>query len=190
MLAKGLDWYNPDTYAREAMAQLGCTLEEANSLAWKHGKDSLENAIKQGSNYVFETTLGANTIPKLLREAAKTHHVQMWFCGLESAELHIQRVANRVASGGHNIPEEKIRERWEKSRANLVGLIPYLTKLQVFDNSPNASPGQRAPVPKLLLDLEQKVVKFPDKADPTALAALPEWAKPLIQAAFDLAGIP
>ena len=103
----GLTWFNPDSYARELIIQLGVRLEEANSRAWQHSRLQLEAALTQGTNYAFETTLGAKTIPDLLAQTVETHQVVMIFCGLSSAEQHIERVRFRVANGGHDIPREQ-----------------------------------------------------------------------------------
>jgi len=149
----GLTWFNPDSYARELIAQLGVSLEEANSRAWQYGRLQLEEAIARVKNYSFETTLGARTIPELLARAAKTHDVVMIFCGLSSPEQHIERVRFRVANGGHDIPQNKIRERWVGSRANLIKLLPQLARLQVFDNSAQALPGEEIPDPVLLMEM-------------------------------------
>ena len=101
MLAdQGLHWFNPDTHARNLLKQLSLPLEEANSRAWTHGKVALESAMANRTNHAFETTLGGATMTRLLVEAAQTHAVVMIFCGLTSPELHIERVAQRVALGG------------------------------------------------------------------------------------------
>ncbi|MGH8235591.1 MAG: AAA family ATPase [Steroidobacteraceae bacterium] len=185
-----LTWFNPDSYARELMARLGLTLEEANAAAWQFGREQLEEAIAKGKNFAFETTLGANTIPRLLAQASATHDVVMWFCGLESAELHIQRVKARVASGGHGIPEAKIRERWDGSRRNLIRLLPHLAHLQVFDNSAQAARGQPIPVPVLLLEMVNGKMLSPDPADVHELAKIPEWAMAVVEAAIRLQQLP
>ncbi|MHC1481789.1 hypothetical protein ACYJW8_16265, partial [Frateuria aurantia] len=83
-------------------------------------------AMAEGSDFAFETTLGGNTIPRLLREACDHHKVAIWFCGLATVELHIARVAARVAAGGHDIPVEKIHARFDSARENLLDLLPYL----------------------------------------------------------------
>ena len=184
----GLAWFNPDTFARELVAQLGLTPEEANARAWNLGRERLEAAIAQGANYAFETTLGANTIPALLARAASSHDVVMIYCGLSSPEQHMARVRARVARGGHSIPEAKIRERWTASRANLIQLLPKLTRLQVFDNSAEALPGEEIADPVLVLELSSGEPIFPQPDDLTALAATPQWARPIVQAAIDLLG--
>ena len=85
---------------------------------------------------VDEPREGAADLP-----GARTHDVVVLFCGLASLELHLLRVAQRVEAGGHAIAEQKIRERWVASRANLIKLLPHLARLQVFDNSAQAAPG-------------------------------------------------
>ena len=182
----GLAWFNPDSYARLLMRETGCSQEEANSVSWSFGRDKLVHAIQHGLNFAFESTLGAQTIPNLLKEAARTHDVKILFCGLNSVELHLERVALRVARGGHDIPEGKIRERWERSRANLVALLPYLKSLQVYDNSISVLPGQAIPQPVLVLDFDRSEVIHPSRTDAAALSLVPDWAKPIIQAAFEL----
>jgi predicted ABC-type ATPase len=184
LLDEGLDWYNPDRYAAAMMRELGLGLAEANGRAWHHGKSLLERAIDTGSSFAFETTLGGSTITRLLREAANTHDVLMLYCGLASPELHVARVAQRVAHQGHPIPEQKIRERWITSRSNLVQLLPVLSRLQVFDNSQSVEPGQDIPDPPLVLEFEGGRVVFPDALSHEALAAVPAWAQPILEAAI------
>jgi predicted ABC-type ATPase len=181
----GLTWFNPDSYARELITQLGVSLEEANARAWQHSRLQLEAALTQGTNYVFESTLGAKTIPDLLARAVETHQVVMIFCGLSSPEQHIERVRFRVANGGHDIPESKIRERWVGSRANLIRLLPHLAQVQVFDNSAQAAPGESIPNPVLVLEMNEGRMVFPDPGDAHALAETPAWARPVLQAAIE-----
>lgn len=184
LLDEGLDWYNPDRYAADLARQLGVSLEEANGRAWQHGRTLLERATASAGNHAFETTLGGNTIARLLREASRTHDVLMLYCGLASPELHIARVAQRVAHKGHPISDHKIRERWNTSRSNLVQLLPVLARLQVFDNSRSVRPGQDIPDPALVLELEVGRVILPDVQSREALAAVPVWAQPILEAAI------
>lgn len=186
LVEHGLTWFNPDSYARELMAQLSVNLAEADAHAWEHGRQQLEAAIANGTNYAFETTLGAKTIPEMLAKATHTHDVVMLFCGLSSPEQHIARVRSRVASGGHDIPENKIRERWIGSRANVIKLLPRLAHLQVFDNSAEAAPGEDIPDPVLVLEMIDGRIVFPEPDDVTAFRATPEWARPIVQAAIEL----
>lgn len=181
----GLTWFNPDSFARELVAQLGLSVHEANARAWEFGRSQFEAAITNGTNYAFETTLGAKTIAAMLLQAAGTHDVMMIFCGLESVQLHLQRVQARVASGGHAIAEAKIRERWVSSRLNLLKLMPQLTRLQVFDNSAQVAAGQDIPQPLLVMEMVRGALLYPQPGDASALHAMPEWVRPMIQAAIE-----
>jgi predicted ABC-type ATPase len=180
----GLSWFNPDTFAREIMSATALDQETANSYAWHEGMRRLEEAIVKKSNYAFETTLGGATVAKNILRGAKTHDVLIWFCGLSSPELHIERVKNRVAAGGHHIPEEKIRERYPLAQSNLIMLMPHVAHLTVYDNSKAASSDGTLPDPLPLLEMEHGKVLFPDGADVEALRRVPEWAKPILEAAL------
>ena len=178
----GRTWFNPDDYARDLLAASGCSPMEANAEAWQEGMRRLETAIKERRPHAFETTLGGNSIPAKLREASATHDVLMWFCGLDSPEHHLARVQQRVARGGHDIPEAKIRERYVASITNLIALLPQLARLQVYDNSIDAIPGQPMPNPRLLLQLDHDRITWP--RDVQALHQIPDWAKPILESAL------
>jgi predicted ABC-type ATPase len=132
-------------------------------------------------NFAFETTLGGRTITALLESAlAAGAEVRIWYVGLSSPELHIARVRRRVARGGHDIPENKIRERYDQSRLNLIRLMPKLTELRVYDNSREAYPRDgAAPEPILILHLARDSIVRVCK-----LADAPEWAKPILREAL------
>ncbi len=176
--------FNPDTIAhkiRTLHPDISLTL--ANAHAWQIGKSLLEQAIAERKDYRFETTLGGRTITHLLQEAALDgHRLHVWFCGLDSPELHLRRVRARVARGGHDIPEDKIRERWNGSRENLIRLLAHIHHLRVYDNSIEADPAQGLP-PRPVLMLEMKRRKI---TAPPDLSGAPDWAKPIIAAAIRL----
>lgn len=182
----GRSWFNPDDYARDLLATFECSQAQANGEAWQEGMRRLEAAIAERRDYAFETTLGGNSIPARLHEAAASHDLLIWFCGLDSPEHHIARVRQRAARGGHDIPEGKIRERWVSSIVNLIGLLARLARLQVYDNSLDAVIGQAMPNPRLLLQLQSGLIVHP--ADIGALRRAPDWAKPILEATLLLAG--
>jgi predicted ABC-type ATPase len=178
----GVPFFDPDAAARQILAASpGVTQTQANAAAWQQGRRLLERAIAERLDFAFETTLGGNTITALLEKAAASGiEVRVWYVGLESAELHIARVRARVARGGHDIPEARIRERYNRSRLNLIRLLPRLTELRVYDNSKDADPHTGvAPEPLLiLLVVGGKITASCD------LALTPGWAKPIVAAAI------
>ena len=161
----------------------GITREEASSAAWYQGKRLLERAISERLDYSFETTLGGHTIAALLHQAlSEKIEVRIWYVGLASPELHIARVRSRVLAGGHDIPEAKIRERYNNSLLNLVDLMPKLTELRVYDNSEEGDPRKGiAPQPRLLLHMDHGKIK--DLCD---LITAPDWARPILATALKL----
>jgi predicted ABC-type ATPase len=182
LLHHGVEYFNPDEAAKRIRAANPTIIQnDANSAAWHEGKRLLERAITERLNFAFETTLGGNTIPALLERAMESGiEVRVWYVGLDTPELHITRVHSRVERGGHDIPEVKIRERYHRSRLNLVRLIRKLTELRVYDNSEEADPHTGAiPKPVLVLHLDKgKVVASCD------LTTVPEWTKPILFAAL------
>ena len=180
----GADYYNPDQAARALRAaHPGLSLAEANAEAWQQGRRLLERAIAEGLDFAFETTLGGNTIVRLLSEAAtKGIEVYIWYVGLSSPELHIARVQSRVRRGGHDIPERDIRRRYEHSRLNLIHVLPRLAALRIWDNSKDADPAAgKTPAPVLVLHMERGKI-----LNPSDLAKAPDWAKPIVAAALRL----
>lgn len=179
----GLGWFNPDTCAR-LLVQAGWPQAEANAQAWQHGVDLIDRALAAGYSHAFETTLGGDTMTAKIAAAARTHDVLIWFCGLSSPEQHIARVAARVAEGGHDIPEARIRERWVQAPLNLIGLMPKLSELRVYDNSAEAPRGTPVADPLPLLHLLAGRVQYPLTL--AELQRTPGWAKPIVQAARTL----
>jgi predicted ABC-type ATPase len=178
----GAVYFNPDDATRRILAaNTQATLPEANAAAWRQGKRLLERAIAARLDYMFETTLGGETFAGLLSGAAAAGlEVRVSYVGLASPELHVARVAARVAKGGHGIPEAAIRRRYDKGREHLVELLPALTELKVYDNSVEADPDAgAAPRPTLVLHLAKGRIRRMCSA-----AEVPEWAKPIVAAAL------
>lgn len=177
----GADYFNPDELTRRLLeAQPGLTLAQANIIAWNEGKHLLECAIEDKLDLAFETTLGGNTIPALLERAVESGlNVRVWYVGLATAELHIARVRARVAKGGHDIPEDKIRERFDRGPKNLIRLLPKLTSLRLYDNSEDGAPEREGPNLKLILHLHEGRIE-----EMLSLKEVPQWAQPIVAAAL------
>ena len=75
----------------------------------------------------------------LVRKAqARGYQVRLVFFWLESSELAIQRVAERVSKGGHNIPSDVIHRRYKAGISNLFNLFMKEVDLwTIYDNSNN-----------------------------------------------------
>jgi predicted ABC-type ATPase len=182
----GGEYFNPDEAARLIRARdPGLSQAQANGAAWRQGVRLLERAIAERRTFAFETTLGGRTITASLERALSAGlEVRVWYIGLSSPELHMARVRARVARGGHDIPEARIRARYDSGRLNLIRLLPTLTELRVYDNSAEADPHAGvAPEPRPILHTIRGKV-----ASSCPLAETPEWAKPILAAALTRGG--
>jgi len=184
--AAGVTCFNPDDAAREAIGVASASghalsRTEANAWAWHEGVKRLRRAIAERGNYALETTLGGDTIVGLLLQAvASGLAVNVWFVGLDSVELHVARVRQRVARGGHDIPRADIERRYLRGRLNLIRLLPDLHQLLLHDNSAQADIGGSTKVhPRRLLRAVDGVI-----IEPSDLSATPSWAKPIVAAAL------
>jgi predicted ABC-type ATPase len=114
--------------------------ENPESAAMQAGRLTLERLrvlADVRADFAFETTLSARTFAPFLRQCqAKGYLVSLIFFWLQNVELAVERVAQRVASGGHSIPEADIRRRYERGKRNLTELyLPLCHDWLVYDNS-------------------------------------------------------
>ena len=86
-----------------------------------------------------------------------------------------------MKKGGHDIPEDKIRDRYDRSRLNLVRLLPHLTELVVYDNSTERDPDLNDE-PELFLILHIRDGRIKEMCK---LSQVPHWAKPIVVAAME-----
>jgi len=134
-----------------------------------------------GLNHAFETTLGGTTTTRLLKQAGgQGMKIRIVYVGLNSIELHRQRVEARANRGGHPIDESIIRARLTRNKENLIRLLLVLHELRLYDNSNTVDvAANQAPAPELLLHLLGGSV-MGGSGD---IARIPDWAKPVIVAA-------
>lgn len=180
---RGGAYFNPDEATKRFLeTNPEMSQADANSAAWYQGKRLLQRAVSERLAFAFETTLGGATIIKLLNDAMNAGmKVHVAYVGLQTAELHIARVRARVARGGHDIPEQKIRERYDTSRQHLIALLPRLASLNVYDNSIETPPIQARP--NLLPILSMESGEITHMAHPQSV---PAWAKSIVMAAITI----
>lgn len=88
-------------------------------------------------DFAIETTLASRSLaPRVWRLQEIGYEFQLLFFWLNSPELNIQRVAERVRSGGHHIPEDVIRRRYVAGLKNFFSLyMPLADTWGAYDNS-------------------------------------------------------
>jgi predicted ABC-type ATPase len=124
---------DPDREAR----QLRPDNPEAAAIAG--GKQAIKRArtyLDNDQSFAVETTLSGNTYLRMMAEAkSRGWQVNLIYVGVDNLQISIERVAQRVAAGGHNVPEEDIRRRYTRSLANLPIAIRQADSASIFDNS-------------------------------------------------------
>ncbi len=109
LIAAGLSPFNPESLALQAGRLM---LERIEALA------------KAGEDFGFETTLaGRSWLPLLHRLRRLGYRLHLFFLWLPTPELAIDRVQERVRSGGHSIPDEVVRRRFGRGLPDLLQRI-------------------------------------------------------------------
>lgn len=123
-IAKGLSPFNPEGVAIEAGRLMLKRIDEL---------------LSAGESFSIETTLSTKSYINLVKKAHELGYmVHLLFFWLDCVDLAKRRVAARVASGGHNIPEPVIERRYKAGIKNLLALFMNEVDIWVvYDNSNN-----------------------------------------------------
>lgn len=97
----------------------------------------IDKCVSESKSFTFETTLsGVSYVKKIDSQKKKGYEIILYYFSLPSVEMAIDRVKARVAQGGHNIPKDVIKRRFDKSMKNLDLLFkPVVDSWVVFDVS-------------------------------------------------------
>ena len=95
-----------------------------------------EYLLEHRMDFSFETVLSTPRNLLLIQRAHDAgYYIRVMFVLTRDSSINVERVAQRVKKGGHDVPEEKIHSRYEKSLKNLKNLHKLVDDLWVFDNS-------------------------------------------------------
>lgn len=128
------EYVNADTIAQ------GLSAFAPETAALKAGRimlDRLNELANERRDFAFETTLATRFYAKWLETLqSKGYHVHLVFLWLSFPALAIERVAERVRVGGHNIPDETITRRYDRGLSNFLRLYrPIVDSWEVLDVS-------------------------------------------------------
>lgn len=140
----GLPFVNADVFAgmlrgADPAARPGAIDRRAFALAEQTRAALLEAGVSFCTETVFSDPEGAK-LEFLERARAAGYAVFLVFIGLESAALSMARVMHRVAAGGHDVPDQKLRQRFPRTLANLRAAIALVDEAYLFDNSSARQP--------------------------------------------------
>jgi predicted ABC-type ATPase len=97
---------------------------------------SQQDFLKLGQSFTLETTLSSKGNLELMQTAQSLGWVvRLAYVGLGDVQRNIQRVKQRVQQGGHGVPLEDIKRRFERSMINLSLAAEIADAFAVYDNS-------------------------------------------------------
>jgi len=120
LIAAGLSPFQPAAMAAKAMRLMA---------------EEMHRCVAQGRDFAIESTLSGRTYARNIRLWKNAgYHVKILFLRLPSVDLAIERVAQRVLQGGHDVPEDVIRRRYERGWENFTELYRDLADMwQLYD---------------------------------------------------------
>lgn len=140
----GIPFVNADEIAA-GFRSLSPTQEASNldELAFREAEHQRETLLASRRSFCIETVFSDEVGAKLdfLRRARTAGYVVfLIFIGLDGPQLSIARVMQRVAEGGHDIPDPTLISRFPRVLENLKSAIPIVSEAFVFDNSSDQTP--------------------------------------------------
>jgi len=95
-----------------------------------------EVLLKSRISFTMETVFSHTDKVNFMQRASDSgYKVYLYFVSTENPEINIKRVEGRVAAGGHDVPVEKIVERYERTMSNLYNALKISYRAYIFDNS-------------------------------------------------------
>ncbi len=127
-------------FVNAAVIAQGLSAFEPKRVAFAAGRIMLariQELAQQGANFAFETTLSSKSFARWIRQLMRTgYQFHLVFLWLSSADMAVQRVADRVRLGGHDVREAIIRRRYDAGLRNFFALYqPLGTTWRMYDNS-------------------------------------------------------
>lgn len=143
---------NADTIAK-AMRREGFTGDDAAlaKAAQRRADQIRERLLEQGYSFVNETVGSHPSRVEFLEKARGIGYtVVVLFVSTESAEINVRRVEERVARGGHDVPREKILQRYERTMRLARDYLEVADCFIAFDNSADNVQGGNEAMRRLL----------------------------------------
>lgn len=134
----GIPFVNADLIARQVYERQA---EENSYAAAKIAEEQRERFLLKGQSFCFETVFShPSKIDFIARAKALGYEIVLVFIHLTSADLNKARISQRVESGGHPVPDEKVEPRIHRALENLRKAIPLCDQVRLMDNSSAREP--------------------------------------------------
>ena len=118
--------------ADNIQAAVGCNAMEAAHKA----TEMREKALNEKRNFAFETVLSTRrNLDLLIKAKAEGYFIRCFYFITADSSINVQRVLSRVEDGGHSVPEDKIKTRYEKAKVLIPELVSVCDSINIWDNS-------------------------------------------------------
>ena len=92
--------------------------------------------VAENISFTMETVFSDTDKLNFMRKSIDSgYKVYLYFVATEDPRINVRRVEGRVAAGGHNVPHEKIMERYTRALNNLYDAVKLAYRAYIFDNS-------------------------------------------------------
>lgn len=126
---ENIKFINADEIARENNISL-------DTIAGRIVLEKMDEVFSTHDSFIFETTLAGKFPGKLIKRAHDSgYKIEFLYVILSSVEQNITRVQERVKQGGHSVPENVIRRRYDKSLFNFDNVYKLVDNWHLYDNT-------------------------------------------------------
>lgn len=159
------EYINPDDIAINLEGSYEARVAEAQRMA----DARRDECIEAQRSFSFETVMSHPSKVDILKRAKGAgFFVQLYFVGIDDPRTNVDRVALRVAQGGHDVPADRVIARWHRTTGFLADAVSAADLSRVFDNSETAAG------PRLVVRIETlRQGRFVDRQYPP----IPEWVR-------------
>ena len=130
----GAEVIDPDAIARDAAS-------DNPGQAAREALRRRRKALQANTTHLVETTLAGSGILRHMGDARDAgYRIELHYISVDSADQALHRIRNRVAQGGHDVPEPDVRRRFVRSLNNLPSAIALSDEVRLYDNTDHELP--------------------------------------------------
>ncbi len=127
---------NPDLLAAHIARREASSPDSANRAAVERIMAWLQSSVAAYQTIGVETVLSTGKYRPLITDAIERgFEIRLLYVMLDGVERNVERVSLRVSKGGHSVPPHKIRERHQRSLAQLPWFLAHANWAEIYDNS-------------------------------------------------------
>jgi predicted ABC-type ATPase len=145
---------NPDKLTMDAqLSAVGATRDAANLIAVERAEKAVWRSIAEHVSVGVETVLSSDKYLVAVAAARRRRfRTRLLFIAVPSVDIALDRIATRVANGGHDVPAKKVKSRWKKAHDNLLAFSDIVDDVFVFSNV--------GPTPELIAERRGRAGRF------------------------------